>query len=169
MTGPSYDFRSGDDRLQVVSLTLAGLPPIESVPDPPQDRRRVESRFHAITRPKAAPELLGPPTEALAPLGPSAGDGRDGRVLDPDGLARRCRDAAAPALLAGDRDVTVSLRVFVLPDGRIAQGQIERSSGDEEIDRAVFRCVQAYASVEPLVVDDGPVGSWQIVTTAWAH
>jgi TonB family protein len=84
-------------------------------------------------------------------------------------MVHRCREAYPTALASLPPDVTVALQVFVMPDGRIAQGRIERSSGDAEVDQTVFKCVQTYANLEPTIVDGNPVGSWQAVTAQWGR
>jgi TonB family protein len=96
-------------------------------------------------------------------------DEREAQVFDAADLVERCRNAHSEVLAAVDEPATVVLRVFVLPDGKIAQGVVAASSGNSELDRAVFQCVQAYANLEPAMAAGSPVGSWQRLSTSWGH
>jgi outer membrane biosynthesis protein TonB len=113
------------------------------------------------------PASSSPPTEvsALLPYG-ERGD-RVGEMVRAEDVVQSCRHAHPIELQRADHDIDVALRVFVLPDGRIAQGAVAVSSGNKDFDRVVFQCVQALANVTPLVVDSNPVGSWQTISTHW--
>jgi outer membrane biosynthesis protein TonB len=108
-----------------------------------------------------------PPTEVMALLPYGERGDRVGEMVSAADVVQSCRHAHPAELQRADHDIAVALRVFVQPDGRIAQGEVAVSSGDQNFDRLVFQCVQALANVSPLVIDSNPVGSWQTISTRW--
>jgi outer membrane biosynthesis protein TonB len=108
-----------------------------------------------------------PPTEVVARLPYGERGDRTGEVVSVRDVVQSCRQAHPDELRRADHDIEVALRVFVLPDGRIAQGAVAVSSGNQDFDRVVFQCVQAFANVNPLIVNASPVGSWQTISTRW--
>ncbi len=113
--------------------------------------------------------VRGPPTETPDSLVPPLVAELEAHLVDAADTAERCRSAHPEVFAALDKPATVVLRVFVMPDGKLAQGTIAASSGNADLDRAVFQCVQAYANVEPAVLSGSPVGSWQDVMIIWGR
>ena len=155
---------SSETNLEVISLSLT---PVMSRVRPQRSQSADErpARHRTVRRVEIRSIALiteGPPSETVAAL-PRAVEVTDAQLVDETELLQLCGAAIRATLVGSDMEVTVSLRVFVEPDGRISQGRIETSSGDDDLDGAVFRCVQTNGNVMPAVVNDDPVGSWQIL------
>lgn len=153
-----------EERLQVAFVIAHRPPPVQRAVAPePSSRPHRELRSHAH-QVNDALVTRGPPTETVAREFPPGEQLKVTEIADSAELIHLCRNANPTATSTIQDDVTVSLRVYVMADGRIGQGRIEHTSGDVEFDRIVFGCVQTYANLEPAVVEGSPVGSWQTVT-----
>ena len=152
-----------DVELEITYFAAPQLPPADA---PPEPRRRDEARTARTEDPSALPipNIQGPPTEIVASAGLELADGK---VVDYPTLINLCRTQYPDEIPARSAATTVVMRVFVMPDGRIAQGTVSVSSGDEALDQAAFRCVQAFANVEPAIQGEAPAGAWQTITTVW--
>ena len=153
--------------LEVISLTLVRTRPVQRVIPEEPARKRIDHRPRAKKLGDPVLTASGPPTETVAQLSHSGEPDRDADIPDLALLEERCRQEYPEQLANREADVTVKLRVFVMPDGRIAQGRIDRSSGDEEFDRKAFICLQTYSNLTPTVIEGNPVGSWQTVEMRW--
>ncbi|MBS0422256.1 MAG: hypothetical protein JSR66_31415 [Proteobacteria bacterium] len=116
------------------------------------------------------PASEGPPTESRIAVEQNLAPDRDAHILDPTDLRSDCK-ALYPSVLASERATgqTIELRVFVMPDGRIGQGTITHSSGDENLDLLTLRCLQAYSHLDTVLDDDLSTGSWQKITWNWGE
>jgi outer membrane biosynthesis protein TonB len=122
---------------------------------------------HAIL---SVPLISGPPTETLASIAQNVLPDRDATVIDIPGLRDTCQ-RSYPGEFTSElaEGATMVLRVFVMPDGRIGQGTVTSSSGDEYLDLMTLKCVQAYAQLNPAKDDESPIGSWQRLTWHWSQ
>ena len=157
------------DNPDAISIVFVKHPVVQRLADEPQPKRH-----HKTPRPSTAvannpPNLLGPPTETVASVAATTDDEPVQQELDTKTLYRLCADTRESAQSSRGDPMTVRLRVFVMADGRISQGTIAESSGDEAFDHALFRCIQAYANLAPKIEDGSPVGSWQAVTAEWGR
>lgn len=105
---------------------------------------------------------LGPPTETVALV--SDEPELTAKVLDPADVQQACRTAYPNEFTSQRGDVTV--RVYVMADGRIGQGNVVTSSGDGHLDWMTMKCLQAYAHLA--ADEDAPTGAWQRLTWNWA-
>jgi hypothetical protein len=117
-----------------------------------------------------APLATGPPTETLAFIAHNLVPDRDATVIDIPRLRDICQ-RTYPGEFTSEQaeEAGMVIRVFVMPDGRIGQGTVTSSSGDEHLDWMTLKCVQAYAQLEPAMDDEIPIGSWQRLTWAWSQ
>jgi TonB family protein len=156
-----------DERLEVYVYTLASAPRIErprpDAEESPAARRR-SAREPALS---TAAAVSTPPTETIAQRGYALNDPDHPLDVPTANLSRLCKDSGHQHFGNADGGATIMLRVFVMPDGRIAQGSIDRSSGDADFDRAALTCLQTYANLTPMIIEGNPVGSWQTVETRW--
>lgn len=159
--GPAVRYTVAPEELMVISLALPREIPVVRVQPPRALAHAAPIAPHQNPPPVDIPIGRGPPTETVAKESPIA---QKGRILDTAVLIERCRAAVDPA--AANAGTTVEFRVFVMPDGRIAQGAVSASSGDDALDRSLLGCVQSLANIPPVIVDDLPVGAWQSVTLA---
>lgn len=110
----------------------------------------------------------GPPTETPEYLvGHFLPDG-EAIVRDAPALRGLCVHTY-PVELTSDiaMSAEIGLRVFVMPDGRIGQGTVVRSSGDQHLDLLTLKCLQANARLETQPDSSTPNGSWQRLTWLW--
>lgn len=113
-----------------------------------------------------SPSLSGPPTETVASLMARLTPEIDARPLDAQRVRETCQRVYGE--LTSERAVAqMELRVFVTPDGRIAQGNVTDSSGDADLDWLTLKCLQIYAQLEPAPSDQFPTGSWQRLAWQW--
>ena len=144
------------------------LPSIEPLVAPPHLRwsPRVV-RLHIAT--PSVPALLdvpasrGPPTETVAAV--SDEPDRQAVVVDTREVQERCRRAYPNEFTSDEENVT--LRIYVMADGRIGQGTVIGSSGDGHLDWVTMKCLQAYAHLDPVKQDLSEVGSWQRLVWSW--
>jgi hypothetical protein len=146
-----------------------------STPQEPPPKQVQHERHRPVGAPvpravQNVPVAAGPPTETLTSIARNLLPDRDARVIDPPALRDICQRAYpgdfTSELAEGARMV---LRVFVMPDGRIGQGTVTGSSGDEQFDWMTLKCLQAYAHLEPATGDELPTGSWQRLTWHWSQ
>jgi TonB family protein len=78
--------------------------------------------------------------------------------LDPDHVNDR-PELPLSSLVAGSH-VSVVLRILVRPDGRVAEAEIVRSSGDYEVDRITANYVTNHWSYLPASVNGVPIEAW---------
>jgi hypothetical protein len=134
---------------------------------PPKRRRHVGApKLRAILDVPSAP---APPTETPASVARNIVPDRDATVIDTLGLRNNCQQTY-PREFTSERaeEASIVLRVYVMPDGRIGQGTVTASSGDEHLDWMTLKCVQVYARLEP-ANDASPTGTWQRLTWHWSH
>jgi outer membrane biosynthesis protein TonB len=115
------------------------------------------------------PAAPGPPTESPASIAQNIRPDRSATVIDVSGLRDACQHAY-PADLTSEQaeGAVMTLRVFVMADGRIGQGTVTSSSGDADLDWLTLKCLQIYAHLEPATDDELPAGSWQRLTWRWS-
>jgi hypothetical protein len=144
-----------------------------STPHEPPRKQVPHERHRPVGAPvpraiRNVPVAAGPPTETLASIARNLLPDRDATVIDPPAVRDICQRAYpgdfTSEVAEGARMV---LRVFVMPDGRIGQGTVTGSSGDEQFDWMTLKCLQAYAHLEPVTGDEFPTGSWQRLTWHW--
>jgi hypothetical protein len=133
----------------------------------PKRRRHVGApKPRAILDVRSAP---APPTETPASVARNMVPDRDATVIDTIGLRNNCQQTY-PGEFTSERakEAGIVLRVYVMPDGRIGQGTVAASSGDEHLDWMTLKCVQVYARLES-ANDASPTGSWQRLTWHWSQ
>lgn len=111
----------------------------------------------------------GPPTESADSIAAAASPDGEATVYDAPALRELCLHAypvelASNAASSGEID----LRVFVMPDGRIGQGVVVSSSGDERLDLLTLKCLQANGHLTVRSDDSAPNGSWQRLQWFWS-
>jgi TonB family protein len=62
---------------------------------------------------------------------------------------------------------TVSVMVYVAPDGRPANTQLEQPSGSTILDQATLNCIKDHGTFAPKMVGSHAVGYWGRVTMGW--
>lgn len=104
----------------------------------------------------AVPVQAAPPAPPGPPPAPDAGPSVGADYRNRKGLRY------PPQALRRREEGTVTLRVYVTPDGNPEQVEMQRSSGSRNLDSAAMRAVRQW-KFRPGTKDGRPVGGWVIV------
>jgi hypothetical protein len=169
-SGGSGGFRADPPERVLVFRTDSTPTAPEHLPKPVSPKQHRQARALAPRAILNVPLATGPPTETLATIAQRLGPDRTATVIDSSGLRDACQHAFPGELTSEQAEGAVmTLRVFVMADGRIGQGTITSSSGDADLDWLTLKCLQIYAHLEPATDAELPAGSWQRLTWRWSH
>jgi TonB family protein len=130
-------------------------------------------RFVAAPGPRAmlaVRHAAGPPTETPASIAQRLLPDGVGEVVDAAAVRETCQ-RSRPGFFTSEvaEGAEMVLRIFVTPDGRIGQGTVIGSSGDEVLDRTTLQCLQAYARLHPAPDTESATGSWRRLAWHWSQ
>ena len=131
-------------------------PPPLTAP-PPLDMPNIIAAPQAITVAKAV-EVAKP--AAPPPI-------VQARVAKGSNLGEACSSYYPSASRRLSEEGSVTLLVFIAPNGRVSETKVETSSGIGRLDEAAEKCVKAQGRFEPQRVGSEPVGSWQRMKWTW--
>jgi protein TonB len=90
----------------------------------------------------------------------ATGAGPDIREFQVDSRFPLSRPEYPPQSIRLNEQGTVVLRLYVLPNGRVGEVSVERSSGHRRLDAAALREARRGWRFKPRTVDGQPVGAW---------
>jgi hypothetical protein len=163
----SRHFRSEPSQTLVVFFADSSKT-ARAYPENPQPRMH-----HHTPRPQHAgleiPPGNGPPTETREYIASHSVPDGEAVVRGAPSLRALCL-RTYPVELTSDvaASAEIRLRVFVMPDGRIGQGTVVNSSGNERLDLLTLKCLQANGVLEVHSEESMSNGSWQRLTWQWS-
>jgi len=106
------------------------------------------------------PTHFGPPTETKSSLARMQAAIPDAIVLNEAGLEASCGRRGSRHSGDGEEE-TIAIRMLISEEGRVLQGQLERSSGDLQRDEALVKCVALEGEFQPGGSSNQSILSWQ--------
>ena len=141
---PPPDFKPPPVQTIVDLPTVAGPPPPAAIVAPKQE-------------PKPEPAKPPPPPPPVTAARPAKGSN----------LGEACSAYYPSASKRLSEEGSVTLRVFVAPNGRVSETKVETTSGFPRLDEAAEKCMKANGRFEPQKVGNEAVGSWQVIKWTW--
>jgi periplasmic protein TonB len=134
-------------------------PPTTDVPvirGPPSETAIAAPKVQAPPPPKAEEKPAPPPVVPVQYT-------KDGM----NQLAQNCSDMYPSASRRLSEEGSVTLEVFVGPDGKVSDAKVVTSSGFPRLDEANVKCVKGIKAFVPQKVGGQNIGSWQVMKYRW--
>ena len=152
----------GVERDEVITLLFLGAgvrPALAALPEVPIQKTRInrprQPDLEAID--ELRPEPHGPPTETAESVRTRMDESR--RSRDTGSSPIPCGTVPSGTRASAQPIAKLMLRVGL--DGRVTDAEIDLSSGDRRVDRALIQCAKSWGAFPIAIVDGRVQESWQ--------